>query len=76
MKSARCECGNNFIRRTSGDKFRKKCRKCIYEQEQREAIQRDLDSQPNAMIDIAEKRIARNWKRLNGERYAKLTQPK
>lgn len=76
MRSVRCECGNSFIRKTSGDKFRKKCRRCLYEQEQRESIQRDLDSRPNAQIELEVKRIARNWKRITGERYEKLMQPK
>jgi len=75
MKSVRCECGNNFVRRTSGDKFRKKCTRCLYAQEQREAIQRDLDSRPNAQIEIEVKRVARNWKRITGERYKGLIQP-
>lgn len=76
MRTVRCECGNNFVRKTSGDKYRKLCTRCMYLKEQREAVQRDLDSRPNARIELEVKRVARDWKRITGGKYEKLMQPK
>ena len=49
MRSVKCECGNMFVRKTSGDKFRTKCGRCLVIEGREKLAKDNLDeSQRNS----------------------------